>query len=140
MYSCCVLSPSGRVLLARRALDAQRWPGLWMASWWGTCRPDQDAEQAMTVGVRVGLGIRVTGVRPLARKLRYDIGFATGPVFAGVTRDLPRPDPARVIDWHWLDPPDLLDLIRVAAWTLCPWTVELGALAFPGDVVRSPAA
>jgi isopentenyl-diphosphate delta-isomerase len=124
MFSCYVFSPHGRVLVIRRALDAPRWPGLWMGSWWGVRAPDQSPEEMLDATVRVGLGVTLSDVSLLCHGSTFDVPVPDedliGPVYAAVTHDLPRPDPRVVMDWRWVDWHRLLELVRVAAWTMCP--------------------
>jgi isopentenyl-diphosphate delta-isomerase len=128
VYSCYVFSPSGRVLLTRRSLGARPWPGVWMGSWWGACEPGQDPGQALDAAVRIGLGVTLTGMRLLVPEFRYDVGVSgdetVGPVFTAVTADRPDPSPRVVMDWRWVGWRRLVDLARVASWTMCPWVAD----------------
>jgi len=132
MMSCYLFSPDGHVLVTRRALTAAPWPALWMASW---CAPATDLP--LDAGLRLDLGVTVSDAHLIHPDFPYDTtrsGAArTGPVYAAITRDLPRPNPRTIMDWHWLTRTRLLELARAAPWTMCPWSADqiLGLLAEP---------
>ncbi len=69
----CIITDDGRMLIQRRALDKDGWPGLWDISCGGSAIAGEDSATAMSRELSEELGIResFSGKRP---KVTYSIG------------------------------------------------------------------
>ncbi len=152
-FSCYVLSPAGELLLTRRALHKATFPGLWTNSFCGHPGPGEEMTEALHRRAEQELGIRLTDLRPVLPRFRYQAVMADGtreneicPVFAAVTTDLPHVDPDEVDDHAWVPWPTFAQEVTGGTREVSPWCVqqvrqldERGlAAADPGDL--PPAA
>jgi isopentenyl-diphosphate delta-isomerase len=129
-FSCYLFDGSGRVLLTRRALSKQTWPGVWTNSFCGHPAPGESVTEAVRRRARDELGVAIQTPICVLPDFRYHATAADGtvenevcPVFfarADSTIDA-RPD--EVMDSRWITWPEL----RVAAdlpWSISPWAVQ----------------
>ncbi|GAA4888671.1 isopentenyl-diphosphate Delta-isomerase [Streptomonospora salina] len=131
-FSCYVFDPDGRLLVTRRALDKAAWPGVWTNSFCGHPGPDEPMEQALHRRARQELGIAVQDVAAVLPEFSYRATDPSGivenefcPVYRAATRDTaPRPDPAEVVEWQWVDWADFAAVARLAPWTISPWAAR----------------
>ncbi len=130
-FSCYVFAPNGDLLVTRRADSKITWPGVWTNSVCGHPSPHEDIRAAVQRRGRDELGIDIADVRPILPAFRYRAVMPNGmveneicPVFAGVTADVPRPEPEEVAETQWvpwrLFRHDVLNERRVVS----PWCVE----------------
>ena len=131
-FSCYLFRADGRLLLTRRALSKRTWPGVWTNSFCGHPRRGESLGQAVLRHGRHELGLDVvTDGEPVLPSFRYRAVDAGGVVeneicpvhFASVDRD-PVPNPDEVMDWRWVRPGDVEELVGLAPWAVSPWMVE----------------
>lgn len=135
-FSCHVYDPGGRVLLTRRALTKQTWPGVWTNSFCGHPAPGEAMEAAVKKRAAYELGISIRAVEPLLPKFRYRAVDASGiveneicPVFRAMTTDAVLPSPAEVAEWRWVRPAELWASVGATPFVFSPWLVlQLGQL------------
>lgn len=134
-FSCYVFNPAGQLLVTRRALHKQAWPGVWSNSCCGHPAPEEAGEAAVHRRVREELGISLSDVRARLPEFRYRATDATGtvenelcPVYTAVTTDQPRPDPGEIVDWTWTDWPEFVRLAEQTPWAISPWAAEQACL------------
>lgn len=134
-FSCHVVDADGRVLVTRRALGKQTWPGVWTNSFCGHPGPDEPLEDAVRRRGAFELGLGLEQVTTVLPDFRYRATDASGlveneicPVV--VARLAPcsavRPNPDEVMDHTWVSAADLLRTIESAPWALSPWLVQSG--------------
>jgi isopentenyl-diphosphate delta-isomerase len=130
-FSCHIVDDQGRILLTRRALSKQTWPGVWTNSFCGHPRPDEELVDALHRRAREELGIVVTDVRPALPDYRYRAVDASGiveneicPVYtARLDGDL-LPDPREVAEWAWVSASDAASAVVGTPFAFSPWIVE----------------
>ncbi|QBI53490.1 isopentenyl-diphosphate Delta-isomerase [Streptomonospora litoralis] len=138
-FSCYVFDPGGRLLVTRRALSKTAWPGVWTNSFCGHPAPGEPSEEALHRRAHQELGIAIGGVSVLLPDFAYRAVDASGvvenefcPVYRATTEQTPRPDPAEVVEWEWVDWGDFTDLCRRAPWAISPWAAAQAPL-LPAD-------
>lgn len=127
-FSCHVYSPSGQVLVTRRALGKLTWPGVWTNSFCGHPAPDETMDDAIVRRAQHELGIRLTDLEVILPEFRYRAVDASGivenevcPVFRAVTTDAVVPNPEEVAEFAWVDPAALHDAAVAAPYAFSPW-------------------
>ena len=126
-FSCYLFDDDGRVLLTRRALGKQTWPGVWTNSFCGHPAPGESVEDAVRRRAREELEATLTDVVCVLPDFRYRAEAADGtvenevcPVFCARVDGALAPVPAEVMDLTWVP----WDEIRAAAaldWAISPW-------------------
>jgi isopentenyl-diphosphate Delta-isomerase len=135
-FSCHVYDADGRVLLTRRSLDKQAWPGVWSNSVCGHPAPGESMEDAVRRRTRFELGIGVDDLTPVLPEFQYRAVDAGGivenefcPVYTARTTDAPRPRPSEVSEFQWARPDDVHAAVTAAPWAFSPWLVlQLAAI------------
>ncbi|PZU41345.1 MAG: isopentenyl-diphosphate delta-isomerase [Microbacterium sp.] len=129
-FSCHVLDAEGRILVTRRALDKQAWPGVWTNSFCGHPRPAEPLLQAVRRRADFELGISVSDIELALPLFRYRATDASGiveheicPVYVARTSDDLSPNPREVLEWEWVAPADLAASLRSTPWAFSPWLV-----------------
>lgn len=127
-FSCHVYNEAGQVLVTRRALSKQTWPGVWTNSFCGHPAPDEDIASAIARRAADELGIVVTGVEVILPDFRYRAVDASGivenevcPVYRAVTTSIVAPNPAEVAEFAWVDPASLATAAAAAPYAFSPW-------------------
>jgi isopentenyl-diphosphate delta-isomerase len=147
-FSCHVVNPIGEVLVTRRALGKQAWPGVWTNSFCGHQRWTEAPEDSLQRHVVHELGAEVTDVQVALPDFRYRAVDASGvveneicPVFvARVVGDLD-PNPDEVAEHAWSDPVAFRTAVEATPWAFSPWMVEqVEALAAVPTAERTPGA
>ena len=106
-FSVHLFDADGRVLVTRRALTKQTFPGVWTNSCCGHPAPGEDLADAVRRRVRQELGTEVTGLRLVLPAFRYRaeqdgvVENELCPVFVGLTGERVTPDPAEVDSVSW---------------------------------------
>ena len=147
-FSCYVIDPAGRVLLARRALGKATWPGMWSNSCCGHPLPDEPLAAAVRRRLADELGIGGVVVEPILPRFRYRAAMPNGtvehevcPVFRALAAagTVPHPNPDEVCGTAWVS---LADLGGRAPGDITPWCrAQVPALvALGGDPRAWPAA
>lgn len=155
-FSCHLVNDAGELLVTRRALSKQAWPGVWTNSFCGHPAPDEPFADAIARRARDELGARITDLRRWLPRFRYRATDAAGtvenevcPVFvARIAGDL-APAAAEVSEWHWIAPAKLAASLAAAPFVYSPWLRAqlpqlIAAGAFPGtesatDTTAAPA-
>jgi isopentenyl-diphosphate delta-isomerase len=111
-FSVFVLNASGQLLIQRRALTKYHSRGLWSNTCCGHPRPGEIIEEASTRRLREEMGL-VSELSELFY-FTYHVNLEDGlieneydHVLVGWYEGVPRPDPAEVADWRWVDVPTL---------------------------------
>jgi len=127
-FSCHVYSPSGQVLVTRRAMGKLTWPGVWTNSFCGHPAPGETLEQAIARRGLYELGITVESLEVVLPDFRYRAVDASGivenevcPVYRAVTTDAVEPNPGEVAEYSWVDPAALHDAAVAAPFAFSPW-------------------
>lgn len=130
-FSCHVRDRDGRILVTRRALAKQTWPGVWTNSFCGHPRPDEDMTDAVRRRAFEELGLRLGEIRLVVPEYRYRAVDASGiveneicPVHIAVVDSDPIPHPDEVAEWAWVDADDLVDAVARAPFAFSPWIQE----------------
>ena len=139
-FSCYVLDEQGRVLVTRRALSKQTWPGTWTNSFCGHPGPDESMIDAVRRRAGQELGIGLRSIRVVLPDFRYRAVDASGiveneicPVHLAVIDGALSPDPSEVMEWRWLEVDELADAVRVATFAFSPWMAEQLPLLMKAD-------
>ena len=136
-FSCHVYSPGGLVLVTRRALTKQTWPGVWTNSFCGHPAPDESMDLAITRRAARELGITLTDLEVVLPDFRYRAVDASGivenevcPVYRAVTTDVLSPSEDEVAEFAWVDPLSLQAAAEATPFAFSPWLVwQLDQLA-----------
>lgn len=139
-FSCYLLDDEGRLLITRRSLEKQAWPGVWTNSCCGHPAPGEPLEDAVQRRLRHELGTSATDLRLVLPDFEYRAVDASGivehercPVFVGRIAEPLEPEPSEVAEWHWVDPDDVRAGVLATPWAFSPWLVlqaeQLHALA-----------
>lgn len=141
-FSCYLFNADGRVLLTRRALGKQTWPGVWTNSFCGHPGPGEAIEDAVRRRGRQELGTTLAEVVCVLPDFRYRALAADGtvenevcPVFCALVDGAVMAVPSEVMDMVWVDWTD----IRAAAaldWAISPWARDQVPLLETTDLPR----
>jgi isopentenyl-diphosphate delta-isomerase len=129
-FSCYVVNDDGQVLMTRRALDKRTWPGVWTNACCGHPQPGEDLEGAVARRLVEELGAGPARLAVLLPDFRYQAVDASGvreneicPVYvASLAGDLD-PDPSEVMEYRWVDPDAMAEVVARSPWLLSPWSV-----------------
>ena len=129
-FSCHVLNALGEVLVTRRALTKQSWPGVWSNSFCGHPKPAESLASAVRRRAEFELGIELAEVELALPLFRYRATDANGtvenevcPVYLATTADEPDPNPREVAEFAWVAPEELGRAVDAAPWAFSPWLV-----------------
>ncbi|WP_173921562.1 isopentenyl-diphosphate Delta-isomerase [Agromyces sp. Marseille-P2726] len=129
-FSCHVLNPLGEVLVTRRALTKQTWPGVWTNSFCGHPKPAETLMAAVRRRADFELGIDLDHIELALPLFRYRATDENGmvenelcPVYLATTTDEPDPNPREVASHIWVTPDRLRRAVDAAPWTFSPWLV-----------------
>jgi len=129
-FSCHVVNALGEVLVTRRALTKQAWPGVWTNSFCGHPKPAESLAAAVRRRADYELGIDLGDVELALPLFRYRATDANGivenevcPVYVATTTDEPDPNPREVAEFAWIPPHDLVRAVESAPWAFSPWLV-----------------
>ena len=106
-FSVHLFDDDGQVLVTRRALTKQTFPGVWTNSCCGHPAPGEDLADAVRRRVRQELGVDVSDLRLVLPSFRYRaeqdgvVENEMCPVYTGFVRDPVEPDPAEVDTAQW---------------------------------------
>ncbi len=130
-FSCHLVDEQGRILLTRRALAKQTWPGVWTNSFCGHPRPGEDLVEAVHRRAMQELGATVDDVRPALPDYRYRAVDASGivenevcPVYVARLTSPLSPSDDEVSEWTWVDASDAASAVTAAPFAFSPWLVE----------------
>lgn len=143
-FSCYLLDEGGRLLVTRRALAKQTWPGAWTNSFCGHPGPGEALEEAVRRRAGEELGARIGALRCVLPGFRYRAVDAGGiveneicPVFVARLGGTVDPRPEEVVEWAWASTEDVTASAERTPFAFTPWMSEQLALlrtveAFPG--------
>src|SRR3954447_13470531 len=101
-FSAYLFDDAGRLLVTRRALGKQTFPGMWTNTVCGHPGPGESDGEAIARRARFELGLGVTDLRPALPGYRYRAKFQgvveneICPVYLGRFTGTPAPDPTEV--------------------------------------------
>jgi isopentenyl-diphosphate Delta-isomerase len=144
-FSCHLFSDSGEVLVSRRALTKQTWPGVWSNSFCGHPRPAEALQTAVRRRAEYELGVAISGLEVALPLFRYRAVDASGiveneicPVYLARCVGRPKPNSSEVMDYEWVNPASLGASARLTPWAFSPWLVlQAHLLDFLGGAVVS---
>ena len=144
-FSCYLRNDSGEVLMTRRALTKQTWPGVWTNSFCGHPRPAEPMQAAVRRRAEYELGVAISALDVALPLFRYRAVDASGiveneicPVYLARCGGRPRPNPGEVMDCEWVNPVSLGASVRLTPWAFSPWLVlQAHLLDFLGGSVAS---
>jgi isopentenyl-diphosphate delta-isomerase len=129
-FSCHVVNALGEILVTRRALTKQAWPGVWTNSFCGHPKPAESLVAAVRRRAEFELGLELHDVELALPLFRYRAVDADGtveneicPVYLARTADEPDPNPREVSEYRWVDPAELGNAVNAAPWAFSPWLV-----------------
>jgi isopentenyl-diphosphate delta-isomerase len=129
-FSCFGFDPAGRLLLTRRALTKRTWGGVWTGTCCGHPGPDEAPVDAVVRRLRDELAVTPESVDLVLPDFRYRAVAPNGlveneicPVFTAVLTSDPRPEPAEVAEWCWVEVADLVTAIGATPFVFSPWLV-----------------
>ena len=129
-FSCHVLTPDGRMLVTRRALSKQAFPGVWTNAFCGHPAPGEPIEEAVRRRALRELGLELGDLELVLPHFRYRATDASGivenelcPVYATVVDSDPRPAPDEVAGWHWVGAAELRAAVAATPFAFSPWLV-----------------
>jgi isopentenyl-diphosphate delta-isomerase len=143
-FSTYLFDDDGRLLLTRRALTKQTFPGVWTNSCCGHPAPGEDHAEAARRRVHQELGVDVVDLRLLLPEFRYRAeqdGIVENemcPVYTGLVRDPVVPDPAEVDSVAWVSWPEFRAAVLDGSRTVSVWCREQVA-QLPEDPLGAPA-
>lgn len=128
-FSCYLFDRRGRVLLTRRALGKQTWPGVWTNACCGHPRPGEAPREAVHRRLADELGLQVDDLRLVLPQFAYRATDASGvvenelcPVWVAVVDAAPVPNPDEVADLAWVDWSAAVNAASAAPFLLSPWS------------------
>lgn len=137
-FSCHLFNAAGDVLVTRRALSKLTWPGVWTNSFCGHPAPDEPMNDAVRRRAAAELGVEIDGLELVLPEFRYRAVDASGivenevcPVYRATTTDVPKPNPAEVVEFEWVTPDALRTAVVATPFAFSPWIVlQLDAWAY----------
>lgn len=127
-FSCYLVAEDGDILVTRRALAKQTWPGVWTNSFCGHPAPGEALTDAVSRRARDELGAGVTDVRLALPDFRYRATEASGivenevcPVYVARLVGSLQPDPREVAEWAWVPVDALAGAIERVSFVFSPW-------------------
>lgn len=110
-FSCYVFNKDGKFLLTRRALSKKVWPGVWTNSVCGHPAPGEKMQDAIKRRLDFELGIKkISDLKVVLPDYRYKTPPFNGiieneicPVYIAYTDQEPKPNPAEVESYEWID-------------------------------------
>lgn len=111
-FSVFIFNPRGDILLQRRAMDKYHSAGLWSNTCCSHPRPDERIEQAASRRLKEEMGLEcdVKNIFLFQYKVDFDNGLTEHEmdyVLVGFTDEMPKPNPAEVMDWKFMSPEEI---------------------------------
>lgn len=134
-FSCHVFNPAGRILMTRRALTKDTFPGVWTNAFCGHPAPGESALDAVMRRAEQELGVAVHDIEVVLPHFRYLAMDASGvveneicPVFRAIIDVDPQPAKDEVMEWAWADPLAVRAASEAAPFAFSPWfTLQVAA-------------
>ena len=137
-FSVYVTDVQDRVLMTRRSLGKQTWPGVWTNSCCGHPAPGEDMTDAIRRRLWAELGVRGTELVSVLPDFAYRAQDAGGiweneicPVFTTrlAPEDTVQLDPDESMDQAWVSWPELSTAMVLTPFAFSPWSVtQVGQL------------
>ena len=142
-FSCYVFDPDGRLLVTRRALGKETFPGVWTNSFCGHPAPGEDVAGAVARRAKQELGLGLEHLELVLPAFRYQATMPNGvrenelcPVFTALSRGAPVPDATEVAAAEWVPWRVFRDEVLSGARTVSVWcaqqVAELARRELPG--------
>lgn len=129
-FSCYVFNARGEVLITRRALTKQTWPGVWTNSFCGHPAPGEPLPDAVRRRAGFELGLSLGSIDVALPSFRYRATDSSGlvenevcPVYRAEALGDPLPNPGEVMEFAWTDPPALRRSVLASPFAFSPWLV-----------------
>ena len=129
-FSCHVFNERDELLVTRRALSKQTWPGVWTNSFCGHPKPAEALPHAVHRRADFELGLELDAIDLALPLFRYRATDASGtvenevcPVYIARTSGDPDPNPREVAEFRWVEPRALATAVEAAPWAFSPWLV-----------------
>lgn len=130
-FSCYVVDGDNRLMLTRRALSKQTWPGSWTNSFCGHPGPGEDIFEAVRRRAAHELGLELDHLQLTLPSFRYAATMPNGvrenelcPVFTATTTSVVRPEPAEVDAVEWVPWTTFRDDVLAGLRAVSPWSVR----------------
>ncbi len=130
-FSTWLFDDEGNLLLTRRALSKQTWPGVWTNSFCGHPAPGESFEEAVVRRAREELGTTVAEIRSVLPDFQYRAVDASGiveneicPVFFARLDGELNPNPDEIAEYEWTRMADLREAVACVPFIFSPWLVE----------------
>jgi len=141
-FSCHVVDEAGRLLVTRRSLSKQTWPGVWTNAFCGHPAPGESLDDAVRRRAEFELGLSITSIRCALPDFSYRARDASGieeneycPVFIARAVSSLAPNPDEVSETEWATASALDTALQATPWAFSPWLTE----HFPALVKHLPA-
>ncbi len=144
-FSVHLFDGDGKVLVTRRALTKQTFPGVWTNSCCGHPAPGEDLAAAVRRRVRQELGVDVDDLRLVLPAFRYRaeqdgvVENEMCPVYTGLVRDPVDPEPSEVDSVAWVPWAEFRAGVLDGTRRVSVWCREQVA-QLPADPLASPEA
>jgi isopentenyl-diphosphate delta-isomerase len=135
-FSVFLRSPSGQLLIQRRALEKYHFPGAWANACCSHPRPGEALADAARRRVAEELGLdsepseigtfTYRATDPASGLVEHELDH----IFTATVSADPEPDPSEVMEWRWIGPDELRARVNAADPTLAPW-VSAAVHSFP---------
>ncbi|WP_235928044.1 isopentenyl-diphosphate Delta-isomerase [Goekera deserti] len=144
-FSAYLFDDDDRLLVTRRAITKQTFPGMWTNTVCGHPGPGEADDDAIARRARQELGVQVADLRPAVPGYRYRAEFRgvveneICPVYLGRLVGRPVPEPSEVDDWELLGWSDFRARQETGApdeWS--PWCREQARLIETAGLVPGP--
>ncbi|AUH01953.1 isopentenyl-diphosphate Delta-isomerase [Prodigiosinella confusarubida] len=130
-FSSYIFNEQRQLLITRRAIDKQTWPGVWTNSVCGHPLPGERPVEAVRRRSGDELNMHVSNVTIIDDNFHYMFRDTSGiveneycPVFAAHAASDVHPNPDEVMEHQWIALPDLLTVIKLTPFVFSPWIVK----------------
>ncbi|HSX34675.1 MAG TPA: isopentenyl-diphosphate Delta-isomerase [Candidatus Saccharimonadales bacterium] len=132
-FSCYIFHEGdNKFLVSQRALSKKVWPGVWTNSVCGHPAPGESVEDAILRRAKFELGLdSLTGLTVVLPHYKYTTPPYNGiienefcPVYIAYTKHDPRPNPAEVEDYMWVDWPAYEQMLRATPEKISYWAKD----------------
>jgi len=133
-FSCYLFSDDDHLLVTRRALTKQTWPGVWTNSFCGHPLPQEQMHEAIARRAAQELGTQVRDIRIAIPDFRYRAVDASGvveneicPVYTATIDEDLAPAREEVAEWAWTTLDAAVAAVESAPYAFSPWMREQSA-------------
>lgn len=140
-FSLFLFNSHHQILLTKRASSKKTFPGVWTNTVCGHLAPDETAVQAAKRRLSEELGISDVDIKEVS-PYRYRFADKNGiveneicPIVVGHFDGDPKPHPAEVDEWKWVDWESFLLDVQANASVYSPWCREESAIVNTLNIV-----